>query len=85
MLVIKSIFYSLKNLLLYREHRGSDISLAQGWEEIGDAKRAITEFMLSGLGLKLADADGLKWIYLTKRQRDAVVMVRKQGYQVAVK
>ena len=83
---MKRIYFSLRNLLLYREPRNlprsflRDMSAAK---TLDDGKLAMTDGMLFGYGLRVVETEGqLDGIYLTRRQRECVALVGQYGYRV---
>ena len=93
MLVIKAIFsgvfYSIRNALLYREHRyiapPREVTQKARNDDIDEIRLAITNYMLAGVGLKVNDVDALRFVYLTKAQRQAIKLVKEFGYSVGIK
>ena len=87
--MIRVIFYSVRNILFYRQC--VDKNPLEAFNELpkdrklGDVQREVTDYLLSSVGLKVADTDDLRWIYLTRVQRDIVKMVQKHGFNVAVR
>ena len=91
--IFRSIFYSIKNVLLYRSERvliGKDphsflrkgIGAAMVQQDATKQMHLlITNYMLMGLGLIVTNRPGnhLSGIYLTKRQKEVVSKVRSVG------
>jgi hypothetical protein len=90
---LKRLYFSLRNLLLYRDGRATvydanpaafvrDVKLAKPGG-VDALKLVVTNAVLAAYGLRVVQYDNqLRGIYLTKAQREVVALVGQHGYKV---
>ena len=88
--MIRNILFSIRNFVFWRKSAETispvqfkKIQVAEYRKEV--VKRVIAETMLSLNGLCVSDnPDALRWVYLTKVQRDAVRFAEDYGFYAEV-
>ncbi len=90
------LLYSLRNLILFRDFRDNParthrfverLEALRGGASVQDMKGLMTDFMLSGVGLKTVNSacDQIpRGVWLTARQRKCISMVRECGYKAGL-
>ena len=87
--IFQSIYYSIRNLALYREAREANqltSRLPQRLQEgmdLNGMRYVITDVMLSGFGLKVVEGSNNqipRGVWLTSAQREVISMVNEHGY-----
>lgn len=91
--IFHSIYYSVRNLALYREARDNRAAgcLPKRLKEamdLNDARYVMTEVMLSGFGLTVVEGSSNQipcGVWLTAAQRQTISMVNEYGYRVGLR
>lgn len=84
--MLRTIYYSIRNIVLYRKVRPIPTGrFVEDMYKTTDVGRTLTDCMLRGVGLKVVDDhDQLGRVYLTRKQRKIIELVRQFGYKVGL-